>query len=327
MRERFEVLNPVGGSVCGPGGPLSSKTDKSLDLDASAMEFVRGGIARIVALFEGYVQELLREAFTAAILDQVDSLQEMKNVWPNCQKALQGALIKRSEQKKSSEDTATKGIPLEVVAFNVLLEQDGWRKLTEEHLEKCLKKITKPLFDIPKGKVGYAGEDPGIDATFKSLFLPKDVKFTLSGKIIDQGITMDSRTGPGKDDIARVTLRNAEELRNVARLFYGIRCVFAHGDPERTFKQSLHEFPPNASDLLENKQAADFLMGLYKRVSCHYSDADVSYLTWVNMTRFFRTTAEHLFRAMASYIYDSFVYPSKEGSPCKLPLWGHPPNQ
>ena len=340
MRECFEVLNPEKGKVCGPMGPLASNnSDKSLDLHPYAMEFVRGGIVKVVALWEGYVKELMREAFTAAFVEGTKSLQELKAVWPECETAVQDALRKRADKPKSGEKLLLKA------AFDTLLEEDGWRGLIKDHLDTCLGKLKTPIFDIPmpkeeekekeKGKEKEKEKEKkekveGIDATFKSLFVSKACKKSISEMMIEQNFSFCCRTGPHDTDTNTVTFKRTEELWNVTRLYFGIRCVFAHGDPKPTLNHALAKFPEDPCELFseENRYAADHLLSLYRRVLKYNSaKVTVSYLTWVNMTRFFRTAAEKLFRAVAAYIYDSFNYPPAlpGGEKTKLKLWGHNP--
>ena len=51
--------------------------------------------------------------------------------------------------------------------------------------------------------------------------------------------------------------------------------------------------------------AGEHLLKLYKRVLGSKSQADVSYLTWVNMNRFFRTAAKKLSSAIDAYLKSS----------------------
>ena len=187
--------------------------------------------------------------------------------------------------------------------------------------------MNAPIFDIAKPeKQGTSGDaqksacgelEDGIDATFRNLFLPKNKTISISQQIIDSGISYYCRTGPKDSDTCEVSFKKVEQLWNVTRLYYGLRCVFAHGDPDKTLKNALKNFPDNPNQLLEPSRseteldtptpnyAGEHLLKLYKRVLGSKSQADVSYLTWVNMNRFFRTAAEKLSSAIAAYLQSS----------------------
>ena len=86
--------------------------------------------------------------------------------------------------------------------------------------------------------------------------------------------------------------------------------MFAHGDPDKTLKNALKNFPKDPNQLLEplgnntKNYAGDLLLGLYNRLCqfCHEKcQADVSYLTWINMNWFFKKTAEKLSWSLADY--------------------------
>ena len=330
MKECFEDLNPVKGKVCGEGGPLH--VDGSLDLHLHAMEFVRGGIVRILALWEGFVKDLLREYFTNEFLSCKD-LKEVKAKWPRCETAIQNAIGSRARKGKAPLDG-----------------KESWLELLEAHMEECLENMKTPIFDIPSevhndkpkeesrkpsetheaasrsgisedtqqndkpGEIQKStpGElEDGIDATFMKLFLPESHKGSISQQIIDRRIKYVCRTGPKEDDLCKVKFKNVKQLWNVTRLYYGVRCMFACGNTKSTFENSLYNFPKHSpedlvkppSDGTENYAGIN-LLDLYARVCSLADRADVSYLTWDNMNRFFQTTAEKLCRALAAYCYD-----------------------
>ena len=86
---------------------------------------------------------------------------------------------------------------------------------------------------------------------------------------------------------------------------------------QKTLQNALKNFPDNPNQLLEPLRsetesdtptpnyAGEHLLNLYKRVLGSKSQADVSYLNWVNMNRFFRTAAEKLSSAIAAYLQSS----------------------
>lgn len=96
MRKCFEVLNPTKGAVSVLVSLYALKPENRL-------EFIRGGIVRVVALFEGYVKEMMQDAFTAALLERVDNLQILKGVWPNSQTAVQNALLHETCRQEATK--------------------------------------------------------------------------------------------------------------------------------------------------------------------------------------------------------------------------------
>ena len=320
-REYFNRLNPVDGDVCGLGGPLNSH---NLHSDPCAMEFFRGGIIRILAVWEGFVKDVFREYFTNEFL-LCNDLKEVKAKWPRCETAIQNAIEAKARKLKKKAHANDLDIPWKKVVFDALLEEKGWKTLLLEHLDRCLEKMNAPIFDIakPEKQQGTSGDaqksacgelEDGIDATFRNLFLPKNKTFSISQQIIDSGISYSCRTGPRDSDICEVSFKKVEQLWNVTRLYYGLRCVFAHGDPEKTLQNALKNFPDNPNQLFEPLRsetesdtptpnyAGEHLLKLYKRVHGTKSQADVSYLNWVNMNR---TAAEKLSRAIAAYLQSS----------------------
>ena len=333
MRECFQCLNPLNGDVCGPRGPLNVKDSidrangamesvPDIKSHPYAMEFIRGGIVRILALWEGFVKDVLHEYFTKEFLSCKD-LKEVKAKWPRCETAIQNAIEAKARKLTKKAQANDRDLPWKKVVFDALLDEKGWKILLEEHLERCLEKMNAPIFDIPKpekqkketsgdAQKSACGElEDGIDATFRNLFLPKNTwSISISQQIIDSGISYYCRTGRDKYDKYEVHLKKVEQLWNVTRLYYGVRGVFAHGDPQKTLNNSLKNFPKDPNQLLEplgnNTQnyAGDLLLGLYNRL-CQFRhekrQADVSYLTWINMNRFFEKTAEKLYWSLADY--------------------------
>ena len=242
IRDCFQCLNPVDGDVCGPHKPLN--VEGSRILHPRAMEFVRGGIVRILALWEGFVKDVFREYFTNEFLSCND-LKEVKAKWPRCETAIQNAIEAKARKLKKKTQANELDIPWKKVVFDALLDEEGWKTLLQEHLDRCLEKMNAPIFDIakPEKQQGTSGDaqksacgelEDGIDATFRNLFLPKNKTIRISQLIIDSGISYSCRTGPKDSDICEVSFKKVEQLWNVMWLYYGLRCVFAHGDPEDT---------------------------------------------------------------------------------------------
>ena len=130
-RECFNCLNPVVCDVRGPGGPLNSH------LDPCAMEFVRGGIVRILAVWEGFVKDVFREYFTNEFL-LCNDLKEVKAKWPRCETAIKNAIEAKARKLKKKAHSNDLDLPWKKVVFDALLDEEGWKTLLQEHLDRCL---------------------------------------------------------------------------------------------------------------------------------------------------------------------------------------------
>ena len=267
MKDPFRVVSPV------------YRAGKILPLHPSAMEFIRGGIVMILARWEGFVKDVFRECFTNEFLSCKD-LKEVKAKWPRCETAIQNAFETRARKLKKGAQANIQDIQWKKAFFDVLREKKAWQTLLEEHLERCLEKMNTPIFDIakPEKQQGTSGDaqksacgelEDGIDATFRKLFLPKNTINIFSQQIIDGGISYICRT---KAREYEVHLKKVEQLWNVTRLYYGVRCVFAHGDPQKTLNNSLKNFPEDPNQLLEpsssgrKNHGGRRLLKLYKQV-------------------------------------------------------------
>lgn len=284
------------------------KNENSYEMNDIGMELLRGGIVRLVALWEGYVKDVMREAFESVILNSMQTPTKLKKIWPECEIAFQNELKKEANKavKPSNEGGKPNGKKRKeeilTIASRAFLMESPWRSLIEDHLDTALNKLKVPLFDNSKyveesRKYEFDGE--GIDATFAELVLGEE--FCISQKMIELGVSFTLRTGPKDTDQIGITLRDRNQLWNLSRLFYGVRCIFAHGDPTRTLDKALKNFPTDARELLgeEYELAGHYLVTLYEFLIKYKSETNVSYLNWVNILRFYKAAAVGLREALA----------------------------
>ena len=128
------------------------------------------------------------------------------------------------------------------------------------------------------------------------------------------GVCYKFRYSPISTGEAQVEIRDEKTLNDILRLYYGLRCVFAHGQHDKTFKRggSLDKFP---EDLKITKEANTKLVQLYERVRDHGREAHVNYFILVNMNRFIFRIARLLFLAIAEWFYEKF----------EIVIWGYDP--
>ena len=298
-----------------------------------AMEFIRGGIIRVMAAWEAYVQDVLREAFDTVVEMCGDgSLVALTTQWPEChavlhkaierhvrnslhgqrahenEKSLQKLLRERAtperiaslEQLLSGKSLAEKTAFLQVeVALDLSVNKDHWKTLLDEHRDHILKQPLTPVFD---------GND-GIDDAFRRLFgiVTKD-NFELSRKMAEMGkITQFFNTSDGQQLSQEITCGDVQTLHHVMHLYYGARCAFAHGDHRRTLGGVLQNFPKQSDDLeVGNPVIAHILFKLYQAIAKDGRKAAVEHLTLVHLCRFVFCAVHRLYLAIAHWVYDRF---------------------
>lgn len=118
-------------------------------------------------------------------------------------------------------------------------------------------------------------------------------------------------------------------LRGVLNLYYGFRCVFAHGCPDRTLKdgalkrsptdnlkkmiQGHVHYTPRGKEPSENNKRDDYavklcaeLGSIHEKLCEDKGDADIDYLTLVNMYRFFHILSCFLTHIVAFRLENDF---------------------
>ena len=269
MMKNYTVLNPRDGLLCCSGGVLQND-----DVRPAAQEFIRGGIVRAWVAWEAYISELLEEAFWKAIeLGRTcgvaaEPIRFLKEKWP--QSDTQDCLAKLNAK------------------------EDSWEDKLKDHLEKTLRPMA-PVFN--------AGRQAGINKVFSRLFdiedvpsriltmLPKDKRFMCPFQFSDN-------TG------ALLVIKEKEGIRDVLRLYYGMRCVLTHGVIEKTLNGCLREFPEKPDDLKvqgfkfksgdPSDKVSKYLTRLYHKIVVEKKNVLIEYADLVNMTRFLKFLAVQL---------------------------------
>ena len=108
-------------------------------------------------------------------------------------------------------------------------------------------------------------------------------------------------------------------LKNISRLYYGLRCTLVHGKHKRTLEGSLKDFPQSMEDFplpttCENMEViAAHYTRLYTWIKKYGREVWVNYLTLLNTTRFYKTAAYSLMLAVAKGLYDISKTDSRDG--------------
>ena len=297
--------------------------------DEGMMEVLRGGIVRAMAVWEAFVARLLREAFEK-LIDSAEDFDDMKTKWGKekgaghyrIKLALDEALGRRCKENKERESV-----------LEALSPVYDWKKLLKEYYaDPILDTDIRPVF----------GGDKSIDKTVTKLF--KVQKSILDLAINDQYppevafYVGPPRSARDYDYPPKVQVKR-HGLVYICLLYYGFRCVLAHGIPNRTLENGvlknfddklrktarIEEFNvENISketkaqealgvtdakgDQLEQglspyKQAA-MLLTLRENIENHASDAHISYQTWLNICYHLKESAMWLDEATHTLIQD-----------------------
>ena len=314
IRSKYTHLNPEDGELFEYVRRSEDETDK--ELDDTGMEFVRGGIVAIMSAWESYVHDLFEEAFEVVIkvcstYGRETGLRHLYKQWPPSRTIIQTEVERQAAQKHGSR--------VEVLAFDLLLEADQesegekktWEKLLNAHCDRVLHgKTLLPIFDS-RG----IGRDNvmTIDELFRQLFQIKKKGKSLSDILIEVGgfkyvIRIPENTEVTLEPAEASDRSAVDALCNISRLYYGLRCALVHGKHRKTLEGALKGFPDNSDNFPMPAQNDEVLkkyyVDLYERIKKYGRNADVSYLTFLNLTRFYSSAAYFLMLAIAKWFYD-----------------------
>ena len=285
MMKNYTVLNPRDGLLCGSsGGVLQSDDGRPV-----VQEFIRGGIVRAWVAWEAYISEIFEEAFWKAIeLDgtcgfAAEPIRLLKKKWP----------------QSDTQDCLAK--------LNV--KEESWEDKIKDHLEKTLR-LMVPVFN--------AGRQIGINKAFSRLFdkkiedVPSIILTMLPPKY--KGFTCPFQFSDNTS--ALLVIKEKDGIRDVLRLYYGMRCVLTHGCVEKTLKGCLREFPEEPDDLKVqgfNSKSGDptnkvskYLTHLYHKIVAEKKNVLIEYADLVNMTRFLKFLAIQLMFVLKLWFRTSF---------------------
>ena len=273
MMKNYTVLNPRDGLLCRSGGVLQNDDGRPV-----VQEFVRGGIVRAWVAWEAYISELLEEAFWKAIElggtcgCAAEPIRFLKEKWP--QSDTQDCLAKLNADEDSLEDNS---------------------KL-KDHLEKIL----RPMAPV------FVARQLGINKVFSKLF-DKAYEDVPSKILTVFSLKHEDFTCPfqfSDNTSAWLVIKDKDGIRDVLRLYYGMRCVLTHGCVEKTLKGCLREFPEKPEDLKvqghhsksgdRSEKVSKYLTHLYHKIVAEKKNVLIEYVDLVNMTRFLNFLAIQL---------------------------------
>ena len=315
---KYTSLNPKDGKLFA----LLRKPDRP-DLDETGMEFIRGGIVAVVSAWESYVQDLFKEAFDILIKigsGQQPSLENLSKIWPGCRPIIEELL------KKKAKRTSAEAVAYEILSRS---EDEGtekvWIELLHKHCESVLERKTLlPVFSRSNehGKLT-------IDELFKQLFKSNkkaekgtEKEIMLSEMLIGiGGFNYSVRIQPTPHIYTSVNLEQVDAsdksaiaaLCNISRLYYGLRCTLVHGKHEKTLEGALRGFPESVSEFplpltIQPKRSSEikeYYIRLYEWTRDYGRTVWVNYLTFLNITRFYKAAAYFLMLAVAKWLCET----------------------
>jgi hypothetical protein len=270
------------------------------DMDASGMVMLQGALINAMANWEEFIIEILKECFVTFVevgSGRPPTLHSLKKSLPSCDAILRKEL-RQSCQTKPADETVynllwTINAPPQYVS-----RVSPWAEYFESYSQST---VTGAQL-VPVFNPGAANS---IDTLFTKLFQVVDGRSSLSEQILAIG-RFRFKLRLNQDDELDLSIHSVAALRNISRLYYALRCVFAHGHNQKTITGALKDFPRNVAEFeLGNERAAKYFLGLYRRMEKYGRDTSISYLTFVNMMEFLKRAAFFLMRALAKWVYDS----------------------
>ena len=281
LHKKYLVLSPQSGSVA---NCLNYLTKPGVE-HPSLKEFIHGGVISTMCAWEAYIKNVLEEAFDIMIAECLGSEQ-------GC--SFPGNLYKMKKKWPYCQQAAHQKIKPACKSWK------DYRK----HILKDM----RPL--LLKHKE--------IDFLFNELFYPGEDKAQriLSSSIAGHRLTYPYRTKD--DEEVMLQINNPQLLHDILRLYYGVRCTFAHGCNERTVNKGscLYKFPNSPDELPlatvgkehagRAKEVAQELFCIYMGIRDHGRNVDVDYRTLVNLNAFILCTSRSMTLAIKEVLHRDF---------------------
>ena len=267
------------------------------DLDSSGMVMLQGALINAVANWEEFIVEIMKEGFSVfieAASGNPPSLESLRQRLPSCDMILKKELRQLCQTQPADE-----------LMLNLMkrwgtpqCQPNPW---TEHFATYCQNTISGNQ-QIPVFGPGAANS---IDTLFSKLFQCVTGDCSMSEQILKIG-RFRYKLRLNQEDEIELQIHSISALKNISRLYYALRCVFAHGHNQKTMTGALKDFPRNVAEFdLGNERAAKYYLGLYRRMEKYGRETTISYLTFINMVEFLKRAAFFLMRALAKWVYDA----------------------
>lgn len=241
---------------------------------------LRGTFIQVVATWEKFVQDILKETIGIVIGNLTKQLEE-------------GAPLHTVGEMMVKKALANS-------KFSILT-QDPQKQVeaVEKYKEALLKKCEKHMIPV------FTGKD-GIDKRFTAIF---ETTGSLCEIITEMGPVKFAYLNKTNGKNENLSLSSPQDIEVLLRLFYGARCVYAHGNGDKTFQRGgvLYDFPERDAFIQQiGETPGDLLYIIYKYAKKYGKEAWVYYHNLVNLQRFILALAFRLFGAISKWVYDVF---------------------
>ena len=274
MREKHKALNEV---------IWHSVTHTDEERRELQTVFYRSAIVSVLAAWEAYVQDLFEEVQNIV----VDSIKRTDRSMLSGKK---GDLVKKAVEHKQRSNQEMVELCLKLIQ-----NPEHWKDLLDTYMQ-CKLDAALRVTPVFKGNAG-------IDKKFQDLFTTDQF---LSEAIMKKSLSYSFRDSTNVE----VILKSPEALNDLIRLYYGARCVFAHGQPDRTLGEggALWNFPDEdkLTEKVGVRSVARRLSKLYQNLKGYGRTAWVYYSTLISIQRFIIYLACRLFEAVSQCINKEF---------------------
>ena len=247
-------------------------------------QLYRGAFIAYMVLWEGYAQDVLIEGF----LRLRDCM---------CKLSLD-VLLRNDCRRKLLKDALQKA----ETNIELVNEPGLWKDILLKHTKEPSN--VSPIFYHQKG----------IDKSFKQVFgVNEDVSDTMTKVPIEIPCTVYFSKGQEPVRAPVLRMKNTAALSCVSHLYYGARCILAHGRKEPTLREKgvLHEFPSSNVSLqgiLKNtdKKAVEELLYLYECIIEGGRNSSISFAHLVTLERYLAMVASRLYNAVGKLVSDHY---------------------
>ena len=298
----FTTLNPIDGKIGGLDGPLgvqvwskekekekNNQENEAASINETMEILLRAGVIQCIVIFEAYLHDLLAEAF--------DEVCSSASTFRICQNIF-------AEKKHGNYDSLDQ--------FRNKTISDVLKQPTIYQMKKCIEAL-------------FYGKETNLNPFFEMMFTIK--KFEIVWQIPEEdflGITPKPNFYS-----ARLSISDLKTVTHLLNLFYGIRCISAHGNPAATMSGCLKNFKldelkfniekvsgvpkpsGNSQANIETFQLPPDLIKKYfnaifeeiNRVIKDNSSMKINYHLYLNINKFMMCLAQNLMYVIGCLIY------------------------
>ena len=224
--ETYRVLDPTESTQYVKG---------KFDLNDEGMLMLKAAMMSTMTEWEAYVLNLFKEGFKVFIKigsGHSPALSLLEDVFPNCKAILAKELRKEFQEKPADEVT------MKLLSSVNDSQLPPWAKLFDSFATStCEETSISPIFSCNRST-------SGIEKLFSKIFQTNCS--SLSEDLLEiENFQYTLRTNKYE---TQVIIDDVHTLNDISRLYYGIRCIFAHEMKRKTLHGTLKHFPENEEE-------------------------------------------------------------------------------